>query len=236
MSNSTTEILNPNSRFLNEWDNLLNSMLQTPNHYGISTLSEIGLVRVEKDELESLGDVKVISDTRILAPVSEELAPKAYELTEDAAILTVIKSMGYGLDYGNYSNNILEFDSIARRVPKDNIARLEEKRYAKDWQDVSDEYILKAAKDNFKLAPEDIKVVVNADYVSMLYTDSPLSGKFLLGKLSPDNVKVYYTAERVERPTKPGQGTMFSIVLSVVISIKHPEDIYVLQAPFRFKE
>ena len=237
MSNSTIEQLNTNSRFINAWENMLQSTLQMAQNHGVVTLARVNLVRVEEEELELRRDVKTIADTRVIVPVSEELREKSYVLTEESAMLTVIESLGWGLDYGDSSNNVLGFDSIAHYIPKNNLARLIEKSSAKDWQLFSNEELLAVAKSKFNLNSKDIKTIVRPDYRSMLYTESPTTGKFLLStQPSLENITVYYSVKRIERPVQSDQGTTFSVVLSAVLNVENPEDIYVLQAPFRFKE
>ena len=224
-------------KFTKHWNSVLETRLENPERYGLTTLSAINVIQDNTSDLYSLGRANTIADTRLISKDTLLGANKPDDdiyLTEDDAIMTVLKSVAFGLDFGNSSNYILELDSIASYVPRDNFKVLRTVNNASDLQYIGNDEIIACVESSFNLSPNDHKTVIRADYISSVQGDSPYVGKFLVGDFNPDNVTLRYSVNKVVSPTEDGS-YLFSVVLSAVLSIKHPEDIYVVQVPFLHK-
>lgn len=220
--------------FINNWNKQLKIRLEDPTGYGMSNLAGINIVMESDSDLDSFGEVKMISDTRL---ISKELLSSSKDpikdiyLTECASIATVLKCLAFGLDFGNSSNNVLELDSIASYIPNKNIIILDTFNSAYDLQSITNERIIELIDNNFKLSDKNPKNIIRADYVSLLQGDSPRTGKFLVGDFNPDNVTLHYSVKKLIIP-RTDDSYMFSIVLAASLTVNKPEDIYVVQVPF----
>ena len=221
------------NNFNKNWDDELEFILKNPTLYGMTTLAGINVVKESEKDLKKFGDVKTIGDTRLISleTLDSPYSESAFDMAENNSIQTVLKCLGFGLDFGNSVNNILELDSIASYVPRKNFMILNSVNSAYDLQNITDDSIIDHVNKKFKLSNDDPKKIIRADYISATQGDSPNTAKFLLGDFNTDNVTLHYSVKKVNIPRTDGSH-MFSIILSAVLTVKEPDKIYVVQVPF----